>query len=135
MMLNLFAGKALLPQRRIQEIRLCTALFNKAGVYRPDRLYLRLLCLMTSSKLLVPYARLNKRPFQFFHLHSHWIAVFQGLEYPVIVGRSLLPHTHMWNNRTNLGLGLSLLKNKRALVLTTDVPEMALGPHEPFSIV
>ena len=89
-------------------------------VYRPARLFLQLLGLMTSSILLVPYARLYMRPFQ-LHLHARWKARYQSLQHPVLITRHLLPHVQWWSNVINLSAGLSWLKNRRSL-LAVDLP-------------
>ena len=122
------SGQGNASSRRIEHIRLCCQLFQQAGVYRPARLFLRLLGLMTSSILLVPYARLYMRPFQ-LHLHARWKARYQSLQHPVLITRDLLPHVQWWSNVVNLSAGLSWLRNRRSLLLTTDASKSLWGGH------
>jgi hypothetical protein len=128
MTLNTIYAKSILPLQKAQMLRLCASLFMTAGVYRPARLFLRLLGMMSAANLMVPLGRLYMRPFQIY-LHSRWKAAYQKLSHPVMVPAHLLPHVQWWRDLNNLTQGLCWKKLGHQVILTTDASESLWGGH------
>lgn len=120
-------GMVHLPDERASDLAQCANLFY-APSYRPARLFLRLLGLMASSLLVVPLARLMMRPIQMYFL-SQWKASTHGLNHPILVPLSLIPHLQFWKSKANLTEGVLIHPDLPTVTVTTDACNKGWGGH------
>jgi ribonuclease HI len=128
MELDSVQAAAYLPQAKAQHVVECLQHFLKVGVYKPVKLWLRLLGLMASTLLMVPYARLYMRPVQLY-LNSQWKASTLDFNFQVLVPLRLIPVLRWWADLSRLTQGLAWSQPKPSITMTTDASLKAWGAH------
>ena len=124
---NTAVGRVFLPLPRLEALIKCVTTFMQVGRSFSARLWLQLLGVMAATIPTVQWARLNMRPVQFFLMKS-WSAK-QGLDFSVMMSRSLVPCLRWWAERSNLVMGLPFQPLQPELTVTTDSSMEGWGGH------
>ena len=97
-------------------------------------MWLKLIGVLTSQELLVPFGKLHKRPIQ-WHLRDHWSQCRDPLHFPVPLTPHILPDLLWWSDISNLTQGVPLHFPPFTHRLFTDASTKGWGAHFQHNLI
>ena len=125
--LDLVQGLVFPSLERVDNILECVTLLFQSQSTKAV-VWLKVLGLMASLVVLVPYCRLRMRPIQ-LHLLFHFNLKYQSMNTLVPMSHIVQEELGWWMIRSNLTVGVKFPSPPHQIVLTTDASKLGWGGH------